>query len=211
MKIEAHILFPCVGLGIAPFIMTSTESLLVLCFNFSLLRYGGDLAVGAMTILSSIMQFALLPLQGFTQGGQPIISYNYGAKNPQRVKKAFKLQTICCVSYSMFLWAAVELFPSAFVAVFTDDPQLSQLSCWALRIYGLGRSDGTSNDMSADIYSLRKLQEEFLFSYLKKDNSADTVYFYLASVYRRQSAGSIPGRAYSRCHRRHNDPFDVLP
>ena len=135
MKIEAHILFPCVGLGIAPFIMTSTESLLVLCFNFSLLRYGGDLAVGAMTILSSIMQFALLPLQGFTQGGQPIISYNYGAKNPQRVKKAFKLQTICCVSYSMFLWAAVELFPSAFVAVFTDDPQLSQLSCWALRIY----------------------------------------------------------------------------
>ena len=81
------------------------------------------------------MQFALLPLQGFTQGGQPIIHYNYGAKNPQRVKKAFKLQTICCVSYSMFLWAAVELFPSAFVAVFTDDPQLSQLSCWALRIY----------------------------------------------------------------------------
>ena len=74
MKIEAHILFPCVGLGIAPFIMTSTESLLVLCFNFSLLRYGGDLAVGAMTILSSIMQFALLPLQGFTQGGQPIIT-----------------------------------------------------------------------------------------------------------------------------------------
>lgn len=135
LKIKGRILFPCVGLGIAPFIMTSTESLLVLCFNSSLLSYGGDLAVGAMTILSSIMQFALLPLQGFTQGGQPIISYNYGAGNPERVKKAFKLQTICCVSYACLLWAAVELFPSAFVAIFTDDPALAELSCWALRIY----------------------------------------------------------------------------
>lgn len=135
LKIKGRILFPCVGLGIAPFIMTSTESLLVLCFNSSLLSYGGDLAVGAMTILSSIMQFALLPLQGFTQGGQPIISYNYGAGNPERVKKAFKLQTICCVSYACLLWAAVELFPSAFVAIFTDDPALAELACWALRIY----------------------------------------------------------------------------
>ena len=107
----------------------------VLCFNSSLLKYGGDLAVGTMTILSSVMQFAMLPLQGFTQGGQPIISFNYGAGNLHRVKEAFKLQTMCCLGYSCILWALVQLFPSIFVAVFTDDPELAEMSCWALRIY----------------------------------------------------------------------------
>ena len=128
-------LLPCIGLGIAPFIMTSTESLLVLCFNSSLLKYGGDLAVGAMTILSGIMQFAMLPMQGLTQGGQPIISYNYGAKNKERVKEAFRLQTICTFTYAAILCILIELAPSAFVAVFTSDPELSELACWALRIY----------------------------------------------------------------------------
>lgn len=135
MKIEARVLLPCIGLGIAPFIMMSTESILVLCFNSSLLKYGGDLAVGAMTILSSIMQFAMLPMQGITQGGQPIISYNYGAQNIERVKTAFKLQTICTFLYAAVLCALAELVPSALVAVFTDDPQLAELSCRALRIY----------------------------------------------------------------------------
>ena len=134
-KITPAILLPCVALGVAPFAMQATESILVLCFNSSLLKYGGDLAVGAMTILSSIMQFALLPLQGITQGGQPIISYNYGARNPERVRQAFKLQTICSFSYAALLWAAVELFPSMFVAIFTNDPQLSVITQWALRIY----------------------------------------------------------------------------
>ena len=90
-NINAKILFPALALGVAPFIMQSTESLLVLCFNSSLLKYGGDLAVGAMTILSSVMQFSMLPLQGLTQGAQPIISFNYGAGNIDRVKKAFHL------------------------------------------------------------------------------------------------------------------------
>lgn len=135
LRIKTNVLLPCIGLGIAPFIMTSTESLLVLCFNSSLLKYGGDLAVGAMTILSSIMQFAMLPMQGLTQGGQPIISYNYGAKNKERVKEAFRLQTICTFTYAAILCILIELAPSAFVAVFTSDPELSELACWALRIY----------------------------------------------------------------------------
>ncbi len=87
LKIQWKVLAPCIALGVAPFAMQATESVLVLCFNSSLLNYGGDLAVGAMTILSSIMQFAMLPMQGLTQGGQPIISYNYGANHPQRVKR----------------------------------------------------------------------------------------------------------------------------
>lgn len=134
-RIDRKILLPCIALGIAPFAMQSTESVLVLCFNSSLLKYGGDLAVGAMTILSSVMQFAMLPLQGLTQGGQPVISYNYGARNAARVRKAFCLQTICCFTYAAALWISAELFPSLFVAVFTSDPELAGTAQYALRIY----------------------------------------------------------------------------
>ena len=135
LRIRLSLLMPCVGLGVAPFVMQSTESILLLCFNSSLLKYGGDLAVGAMTILSSVMQFAMLPLQGLTQGGQPIISFNYGAGNMARVKKAFQIQTICCFTFAFVLWAAVQLVPGLFVAIFTNDAQLAELTKWALRIY----------------------------------------------------------------------------
>lgn len=138
LKINFHILLPCIALGVAPFAMQATESVLVLCFNSSLLKYGGDLAVGAMTILSSVMQFAMLPLQGLTQGGQPIISYNYGANQGERVQKAFKLQTISCFSYSSLLWLLIMLVPGLFVAIFTSDPQLTEITIWALRIYMAG-------------------------------------------------------------------------
>lgn len=135
LRIRGQILLPCIGLGIAPFIMMSTESLLTLCFNTSLLKYGGDPAVGAMTILSSIMQFALLPMQGLTQGGQPIISYNYGAGNMERIRQAVRLQTVCCVTYSATMWTLAELVPSMFVTIFTSDAALMELTCRALRIY----------------------------------------------------------------------------
>lgn len=135
LRIVPSVLLPCVALGAAPFIMMSTESLLTLCFNSSLLKYGGDLAVGAMTILSSIMQVAMLPLQGLTQGGQPIISYNFGAGDMDRVKAAFKLQTLCCLAYAGVIWLLAEAVPAVFVGIFTSDPALSQLFQWALRIY----------------------------------------------------------------------------
>lgn len=135
LKIHLSIILPCVALGIAPFAMQATESVLVLCFNSSLLKYGGDLAVGAMTILSSVMQFAMLPLQGLTQGGQPIISYNYGANQAERVQKAFKFQTMCCVTYSSTMWLLVMLFPGLFVSIFTSDASLMAITVWALRIY----------------------------------------------------------------------------
>ena len=135
MKLEKKIILPCIALGMAPFIMMSTESLLVLCFNSSLLKYGGDLAVGCMTIATSIMQFALLPLQGITQGGQPIISFNYGAKDMMRVKKGFKYQTIACVVYGTILWAIAQLLPGALISMFTNDPELLEVGRNMLRIY----------------------------------------------------------------------------
>ncbi len=134
-KINKNIILPSIALGVAPFIMQSTESILVLCFNSSLLKYGGDLAVGAMTILSSIMQFAMLPLQGITQGGQPIISYNYGAKNKERIKKGFKLILMSCLIYSTILWAVCEFYPKILINIFISELKLEQLSLWAIKIY----------------------------------------------------------------------------
>ena len=107
--------------ALSPFIMQSTESLITVCFNSSLLKYGGDIAVGAMTVLSSIMQFAMMPLQGLTQGAQPIISYNYGARNPERVRRAFQVLLMACLAYSLLLWALVQLFPQLFALMFTSD------------------------------------------------------------------------------------------
>ena len=123
------------ALGVSPFIMQSTESLLNVVFNTSLLKYGGDVAVGAMTILASLMQIMSMPIMGLTQGAQPIISYNYGAKNYGRVKKAFSLLLISCLTYALVYWAAMMLFPNLFVALFASDPALTSFTVWALRIY----------------------------------------------------------------------------
>ena len=135
MRLEPKVFVPCVTLGLAAFIMQASESIVTVCFNSSLLRYGGDIAVGAMTILTSVMQFAMLPLQGIAQGAQPISSYNYGAKNTNRVKKTFRLLLMTCLSYSALLWAAVQLIPRVFVSIFTADASLINFTAPMLRIY----------------------------------------------------------------------------
>jgi len=133
--VEHKTVLPCIALGAAPFIMQSSESIISVCFNSSLLRYGGDVAVGAMTILTSVMQFAMLPLQGLAQGAQPITSFNYGARNSTRVKKTFRLLLTVSLIYSVSLWALIQFFPQAFAAIFSPDPNLIAFSAKALRIY----------------------------------------------------------------------------
>ena len=135
MPLQANVILPCITLGLAAFIMQASESIVNVCFNSSLLRYGGDIAVGAMTILTSVMQFAMLPLQGIAQGAQPISSFNYGAKNADRVKKTFRLLLITCLTYSTLLWAAVQLVPQVFVSIFTSDAGLVEFTAPVLRIY----------------------------------------------------------------------------
>ena len=135
LKPVPSVFLPCLALGLSPFIMQSTESLISVCFNSSLLKYGGDIAVGAMTVLISIMQLAMMPLQGLTQGAQPIVSYNYGARNAQRVREAFRCLLLSCVTYSMTLWTLVQLFPRAFALIFNNDPALVEYAAWALRVY----------------------------------------------------------------------------
>lgn len=138
LKIESKIILPCVGLGVSSFVMLATESLLSICFTSSLSRYGGDLAVGAMTIITSISQLATLPLQGICQGGQPLISYNFGARKTGRVKQAFYCQLIVCVGYAILFWALVMLAPKIFAGMFTNDDALTEYTVWALRIYMAG-------------------------------------------------------------------------
>ena len=135
LLVSPKLILPCVALGLAAFIMQSSESMISVCFNSSLLRYGGDVAVGAMTILSSVMQFAMLPLQGIAQGAQPISSYNYGARNADRVRQTFRLLLRVCLVYSMVLWAGIMLFPRWFAGIFTPDAELLDFTARALRIY----------------------------------------------------------------------------
>ena len=135
MRPDPSIILPCLALGLSPFIMQLTESVINVCFNTSLLKYGGDLAVGAMTILGSLMQFSLLPLQGLTQGSQPIISFNYGANNLDRVKKTFKLLLISSVIYSTLFWALSMIAPGLLISIFTSNKELIQFSKWAIHIY----------------------------------------------------------------------------
>ena len=135
MGLKPKIFLPCVALGLATFIMQASESVVTVCFNSSLLHYGGDIAVGAMTILTSVMQFAMLPLQGIAQGSQPIASYNYGAKNADRVKKTFRLLVITCLTYSTLLWATVQIIPKVFVSIFTSDAKLVAFTAPMLKIY----------------------------------------------------------------------------
>lgn len=135
MKLERAIVLPCLALGLSNFVMQASKSVISVCFNSSLLRYGGDIAVGAMTILTSVMQFAMLPMQGLGQGAQPIISYNYGAGNVKRVKGAFKLLLKCSLIYSCLLWMFVMIFPQGFASMFTSDADLLSYTQMALRIY----------------------------------------------------------------------------
>ena len=135
MRISAKVILPCLGLGMASFMMQASESVISVCFNSSLLEYGGDVAVGAMTILSSVMQFAMLPMNGIAQGAQPILSYNFGAKNAARVKKTYRLLLVSCLTYSVLLWSSIMIFPHLLPTVFTPDAALVDFTASVIRIY----------------------------------------------------------------------------
>lgn len=138
LKLDPKVFGPILALGISPFVMVSTESLLSISFTTSLAKYGGDIAIGAMTIITSINMLVSMPLQGFTQGGQPIMSYNYGAGNTDRVKKAFFVQFGVCVVYAAIFWILCMIAPQMFANLFTTDAALTEYASWAIRIYMAG-------------------------------------------------------------------------
>lgn len=135
LRLDGKLLFPCLALGLSPFIMQVTENLVAVSFNVTLLRFAGDTAVGAVTILTSVMSLSMQLLHGLTQGAQPIMSFNYGAGNGQRVRETFRILFVSCLTGSMLIWAVCELFPGAVAGIFTPDAELSAYAAWAMRIY----------------------------------------------------------------------------
>ena len=138
LKFAPRVMGPVLALGISPFIMQSTESLLSVCFNTSLQEYGGDIAVGAMTIMTSVMQFSLMPLHGLCQGMQPIVSFNYGAKNMQRVRKAFLLTLGICLGYSVVVCGSAVICPGVYAQIFSSDVATIEYTKWAMPVYMAG-------------------------------------------------------------------------
>ena len=169
MRLEVRVFGPCLALGISTFVMLSTESLLSISFTNSLSRYGGDVAVGAMTIITSINQLVAMPVQGICQGGQPIISYNYGADKPERVKKAFFTQFCACVAYTFTFWAVIMFFPQVFASIFTANKELVEYSSWALRIYMAGIfSTGFQISCQQSFMALGQAKVSLLLACLRK-------------------------------------------
>lgn len=132
---KGKILFPVLALGVSPFTMQATESLLNIVLNSNLQKYGGDAAVGSMTIISSVMQIFMLPLQGLGQGTQPVISYNYGARKYDRVKKAYRIFLVASVSTSLLVWAGAMFCPQIFIAIFSSKVELVKPTEKFMRIF----------------------------------------------------------------------------
>lgn len=169
MPLQKDILLPVLSLGVSPFIMQGTESLLSVVLNTSLLKYGGDIAVGAYTVLASILQIVHLPLQGLTQGAQPITSFNYGAKNFDRVKRSVRLLFFCSMAYCTLFWLALELFPQVFVSIFSSDPALTETAAWATRIFMFGAfAFGAQMSFQQSFLALGQSKASLLLALLRK-------------------------------------------
>ena len=163
LRPRLKVILPCLALGVSSFVMISTESLLSISFNASLSGYGGDVAVGAMTIITSVSQLISMPISGVCQGGQPLISFNFGAGHRDRVRQAFRCQFFTCVGYAVAFWALVMLLPEAFVRIFNNDPALVDYTVWAMRIYMLGIfSTGFQVSCQQSFVALGQAAEPFL-------------------------------------------------
>ena len=169
MALEGRIIFPCLALGISSFVMISTESILSVSFTSSLARFGGDVAVGAMTVLTSINQLVSMPLMGICQGGQPLIGYNYGAGKLDRVKEAFLCQFFVCVAYCTLFWAALMAIPHVFAGIFTDNINLVDYTAWAIRIFlACGFSVGFQISCQQAFVALGQAKTSLLMACLRK-------------------------------------------
>ena len=169
LKLERKIIMPCLGLGVSSFVMVSTESILSISFTSSLARFGGDVAVGAMTVLTSINQLVTMPLSGICQGGQPLISFNYGAKKYDRVKEAFFCQFFICVAYTAVFWLLLMLVPNVFAGIFTSDIALVNYAAWAMRIFFAGAfSVGFQISCQQAFMALGQAKNSLLMACLRK-------------------------------------------
>ena len=169
MKLEGKIILPVLALGISTFVMLSTESLLSISFSSSLARYGGDVAVGAMTVITSASQLCTMPISGICQGGQPVMSFNFGAGKKDRVKQAFRFQLTLCLSYTTIFWLLMMLVPGAVAGIFTSDASLIDYTTWAMRIYMAGIfSTGVQIACQQSFMALGQAKVSLLLACLRK-------------------------------------------
>ena len=169
MKLVGSVILPCLGLGVSTFVMLSTESILSISFTSSLAKFGGDVAVGAMTVLTSINQLITLPLSGICQGGQPLISYNYGARKLDRVKKAFFCQFGVCVAYTVIFWLLLMTMPNVFAGIFTSNTAIVDYTAWAIRIFlALGFSVGFQISCQQAFMALGQAKISLIMALLRK-------------------------------------------
>lgn len=168
-KLKSSVILPCLALGVSTFIMLSTESLLNISFNSSLARFGGDIAVGSMTIISSVSQLITLPLAGICQGAQPIASFNYGAGNKERVLKVFKYTLLLCVSYASLGCILTLAMPRFFAGIFSSDEVLIENAAWCMRVYMAGIfSFGFQNSCQQTFVALGQAKTSLLLACLRK-------------------------------------------
>ena len=169
LEYDLNVMKRVFGLGLSPFFMSSTEGILQVSFNRQLLFYGGDIAVSAMTIMMSMSQILSLPMEGIAQATQPIISYNYGAGKYDRVKKTISLALKAALTYSIVGVLLMELFPSLFVQLFANDPELVELASWMLRVYVFGFTIMGANSTFQQTYtSLGFGKRSFFFAFYRK-------------------------------------------
>lgn len=169
LKPKLSIVKNTLSLGVSPFVMQSTESLVLISLNNMLMKYGGDLAVGSMTIMSSIMQMIMLPMMGLSQGAQPIISFNYGAKNMDRVKDTFKLLLKSSLLYTTTIWLLLMLIPQTFVSIFNNEPELMKITTWSIKIYFAGIfAFGAQTACQQTFLALGKAKVSLILALLRK-------------------------------------------
>ena len=210
LRLDWKLYAPCLALGMSPFVMQSTEGVISVCFNASLQKYGGDLAVGAMTILSSVMQFSMLPLQGLTQGAQPIISYNFGAGNADRVRKTFRLLLLCSLAYSVSLWLVAMLLPDLVARIFTPDGTPHRIRRLGdADLYGGLAHFWRANRLPADLYCIGQRKSVPVFGCLAEDHPVDSLDFHSPPVFpagcrasHGRLSGGTGGRYVGSCHHR---------
>lgn len=169
IKPEFKVVKSILMLGVTPFFMVSTESILQICFNTQLLKFGSDIAISAMTIMTTMFQLIMMPVDGISLGGQPIMSYNYGAKRFGRVKAAFRLILISSFIFTAAATTVIMIFPKFFIKIYTVDPTLTELTARLMPIYlGGGFLVGANSTFQQTYTALGKGKTAFFFAFYRK-------------------------------------------
>lgn len=135
MKFQMDIVKGILMIGMSPFLMQVASSIVSVIANKSLMTYGGDLAIGAMAIITSVYSIFIMPIYGLNQGSQPIIGYNYGAKNYGRVRKTYIYSLIACSTILVLSAIFIQIFPELAVSMFNKDPELTNITVSGMRIF----------------------------------------------------------------------------